>query len=313
MKKNEHYYDSVNTKLKQITYIFSDDSEENTHAFNTGLADWVSGPVDIKKLISKDSTHISAEYATEYLFFKETPNSIWNNVDFRLALLEAIPWDKLRENTFVKATTLVYPLNGYPAVEGFSYTDKIEAKKMMDAARQKFSINQDQIIPITFAITDSEYMQKKATLLKDAWQDLGVDLSIITVNSYEYLHKIQEINADLFSYTWIGDFADPLAFLELFRSNSTLNVTNWKNSEFDKLLDEAALYSDENHSKILAQAEQLLLNQGLIIPIQHPVSLNIIDLNSIGGWSVNSFDIHPLKYLFKKEQKINLPNVVLNY
>jgi oligopeptide transport system substrate-binding protein len=124
---------------------------------------------------------------------------------------------------------------------------------------------------------------------------------------------IQEINADLFSYTWIGDFADPLAFLELFRSNSTLNVTNWKNSEFDKLLDEAALYSDENHSKILAQAEQLLLNQGLIIPIQHPVSLNIIDLNSIGGWSVNSFDIHPLKYLFKKEQKINLPNVVLNY
>ena len=173
---------------------------------------------------------------------------------------------------------------------------------MMDAARQKLNIPQDQIIPITFAITDSEYMQKKATLLKDAWQDLGVDL-----------HKIQEINADLFSYTWIGDFADPLAFLELFRSNSTLNVTNWKNSEFDKLLDEAALYSDENHSKILAQAEQLLLNQGLIIPIQHPVSLNIIDLNSIGGWSVNSFDIHPLKYLFKKEQKINLPNVVLNY
>ena len=313
LKKNEYYYDSVNTKLKQITYIFSDDSEENTHAFNTGLADWVSGPADIKKLISKDSTHISAEYATEYLFFKETPNSIWNNVDFRLALLEAIPWDKLRENTFVKATTLVYPLNGYPAVEGFSYTDKIEAKKMMDAARQKLNIPQDQIIPITFAITDSEYMQKKATLLKDAWQDLGVDLSIITVNSYEYLHKIQEINADLFSYTWIGDFADPLAFLELFRSNSTLNVTNWKNSEFDKLLDEAALYSDENHSKILAQAEQLLLNQGLIIPIQHPVSLNIIDLNSIGGWSVNSFDIHPLKYLFKKEQKINLPNVVLNY
>ena len=34
---------------------------------------------------------------------------------------------------------------------------------MMDAARQKFSINQDQIIPITFAITDSEYMQKKAS------------------------------------------------------------------------------------------------------------------------------------------------------
>ena len=35
LKKNEYYFDSVNTKLNQITYIFSDDSEEITHAFNT--------------------------------------------------------------------------------------------------------------------------------------------------------------------------------------------------------------------------------------------------------------------------------------
>ena len=37
----------------------------------------------------------------------------------------------------------------------------------MDAARQKLNIPQDQIIPITFAITDSEYMQKKALKYPD--------------------------------------------------------------------------------------------------------------------------------------------------
>ena len=313
LRKNENYHDNKKTLLKQITIIFSDNEEENTHAFNTGIADWISAPVDIKKLISKKATQISAEYATEYIFFKENPNSICNNADFRLALLEAIPWEKLRENTFVKAQTLVYPLNGYPNVEGFYYTDLTESKKLMEQVRERLNISKEEIIPIIFAITNSEQMKAKADLLQEAWKELGVELSTIIIDNSEYLNNITQIPADLFSYIWIGDFADPLAFLELFRSNSTLNVTNWQSEQYDQLLNEAAFYTDENHSKLLAQAEQYLLNQGLIIPIQHPVSLNIIDLSVVGGWSVNSFNIHPLKYLFKKEQKLNIPNIVLNY
>ena len=110
---------------------------------------------------------------------------------------------------------------------------------------------------------------------------------------------------------WIGDFADPLAFLELFRGNSTLNVTNWSNPDFDALLNEAALYTNEKHNSLLGQAEQLLLDEAVILPVQHPVSLNVIDLNAVGGWAPNSFDIHPLKYLFKKETKPDVPNVVM--
>ena len=38
---------------------------------------------------------------------------------------------------------------------------------------------------------------------------------------HRYLESIPSWDADLFSYTWIGGFVDPLAFLELFRSTST--------------------------------------------------------------------------------------------
>lgn len=311
LKKNENYYDKEHTNLEQITILFSSEADENTFAYNTGSIDWIAASFNEKMLLSKDSIHLCAEFATQYLFFKFREGSLFNKADLRHALLEAVPWTELRANTYVQADTLVYALNGYPKVEGYVFTDPLEAKLLMKQARSELEIPEDQKITIKFAISDSEYMRKKAQLLKEAWEPLGIALETEEYGEYEYLGNIETSDADLFSYTWIGDFADPLAFLELFRGNSTMNVTNWNNPEFDRLLDEAALYNDENHNKLLAKAEQILLDDGVILPIQHPVSLNIINLNGIGGWAVNSFDIHPLKYLFKRETKDFIPNIVM--
>ena len=112
-------------------------------------------------------------------------------------------------------------------------------------------------------------------------------------------------------YSWIGDYADPMAFLELFRSGSTLNHSRYSNSLFDGLLNKAATTIDVSERyKILGQAEEKLLSDAVLIPIYHQVSLNIIDTDCIGGWSPNALDIHPLKYLFVKKKRINLPNMI---
>ena len=312
LEKNKNYYDSENTKLEKITILLSDDGVENVFAFNTGSADWISGSFDEKTLISKDSIHLSAEFATQYFFFKFSENSVFNNLNLRRALLEAAPWDELRANTYVQAQSLVYALNGYPKVEGYTFTDMHEAKILIKEARTELSIPEDETIKIRFAITDTDYMKKKAELLKNAWEPLGIQLETILFPEYGYLNKIGETDAELFSYNWIGDFADPLAFLELFRGNSTMNVTGWNNKEFNDLLDEAALYTDSRHNEILAKAEQLLLDNAVILPVQHPVSVNVINLDEVGGWAINAFDIHPLKYLFRrKNTATEIPNIAL--
>ena len=137
-------------------------------------------------------------------------------------------------------------------------------------------------------------------------------LLIKTKKSYEYFGQVRNSDSDMFIYTWIGDFADPLAFLELFRSDSSLNDALWKNAEYDALIDNAAVLSDEERYKLLAQAEVLLLDDCMVIPIYHPVISNVIDLTVVGGWSENAFDIHPLKYLYKKTEKSTVPNIVMN-
>ena len=50
--------------------------------------------------------------------------------------------------------------------------------------------------------------------------------------------------------------------------------------------------------KKLAEAEQFLLDEALILPVSHPVSLNAVDRNVLGGWFVNALNIHPFKYLY---------------
>ena len=321
LKKNPYYWDFVNTHLEQITYVQSDDEEDSAFCYNTGLADWVTSSINSEKVLDKSSLNLSAEFATSYLFFKSSSrrpsyvaegySSVWDFVEFRNALFEAIPWDDLRANTYVPATTLVYPLGGYPTVEGYSYTDSAEAYVLMKQAREKYGVEPDRILPLVLDISENSFTEDKLELLKKAFEPLGVELKVRTYPSAYYLSVVKESDADLFCYVWIGDFADPLAFLELFRSESSLNDSGWSNLEFDKLLEQAAIGSEEERIKLLAQAETLLLDNYVVVPIQHPVSFNVIDLSEVGGWYTNAFDIHPLKYLYKKTTKCKVPNIVL--
>ena len=308
LQKNARYYDAEKVQLEKITFLVRDDGAENTFAFNTGAVQWLNSSVEFERLIDKDTIHLSAEFATEYLFFKMS-GGVWDNAELRAALLEAVPWDDLRKDVFVKASTFVYPLNGYPQAQGYVYTDAQQAALLMKEARRSARIADCETLKLVFAV-NGERTKAQAELLKEAWKPLGVELTIKELPAERYLSLMESDTSDLFSYTWIGDFADPLAFLELYRSSSTLNVSGWSNAEFDNLLVRAAEASGDERVKLLSQAEQLLLDEALILPIQHPVSRSIIDLNAVGGWAANSFDIHPLKYLFRRETKPKLPNVV---
>ncbi len=310
LEKNTEYHDKDSVMIPGIKVIQSDDKEENAYLFNTGNADWITGGAEASQILNDNALHISAEFGTTFLFFK-IGNKPWDNKEFRTALLEAIPYDELRKNYSIPAHSLVYPLAGYPDVNGINDYDIDDAKELMEEARKNANISDEEIV-IVIACTEDEYMREWAELLKKAWEKLNVTVYIQTTPSYRYNSSIPNWNADVFSYSWIGDFADPLAFLELFRSGSTLNVANYSNKEFDSLLTEASeTNSSSEHLKILSKAEQLLLDDSMIIPISHPITMHIIDTTSLGGWQTNALDLHPLKYLYLKKQIKRLPNVVL--
>ena len=158
----------------------------------------------------------------------------------------------------------------------------------------------------------SDRQKAQSEILKNAWEPLGVELKVQTTPDDRYVDSIPGWNADIFSYSWIGDFADPIAFLELFRKNSTLNPSSWQDDKFEELITKANETNDvTEHYKLLAQAEQLLLDSGEVLPISHSISLHAVNLQLVGGWYVNALDIHPFKYFYLKEVKIeSAPNII---
>ena len=65
----------------------------------------------------------------------------------------------------------------------------------------------------------------------------------------------------------------------------------------------AATQKADERLKTLAEAETSLLKGGLLIPLNHTPSFNLIDLEEIGGWYKNALDIHPFKNLYRKTPK----------
>lgn len=300
-EKNPNYWDAENVALPGINIILSDNKNENTYLLNSGKADWITANINTETIIDKNTVHLNTQFSTEYLFFKTNREPL-DNPKVRNALLAAVNWELLRADHLIIADSLIFPLPYYPMIPGIGDTDIDYAKKLLAEAGIP-----ENTLEITFAIADDEYYFKLAKILEDSWSKIGVKLNIEKTPSYRYLNSISGWNADLFAYSWIGDFADPMAFLELFRGGSTLNETKWHNDNYDNLIEEGnKILDQEKRYEKLAEAEQLLLDNGVILPISHTVSFNVVDYTVLSGWTDNALDIHPFKYLFFKESEQNL-------
>lgn len=318
LKKNPYYWGKDKVTLERITFIQSDNPDENAYYYNTGAVDWIAGQVTQQNLLDLSSIQFNATFGTGFLYFKMSSkkpadsktSKLWDYPEFRNAVLEAFPWEAIHKKYIIPATTLVYPLSGYPQIEGFDYTDAIEASLKMKDAREKYGVPQEEIIPLVMHVFEHEFTEEDEKLMHDAFEPLGIELEIRKIPSYMYYATIASADADILVTSWIGDFADPLAFLELFRSGSTMNDSGWKNEKFDVLLEQAAAASEADRLNLLGQAENILLDDGMVLPLYRSVSSNIVDMKEVGGWYLNAFDIHPLKYLYKKQPKFNAENIV---
>jgi oligopeptide transport system substrate-binding protein len=161
-------------------------------------------------------------------------------------------------------------------------------------------------------VFENEFTEEEVAAIKNALEPLGVELKMRTYPSSMYYSTIASSDADVIFTSWLGDFADPLAFLELFRGGSTMNDSGWKNERFNELLEQAAVAGDDQtRLNLLGQAENILLDEAMVIPLYRAVTSSVIDLTEVGGWYSNAFDVHPLKYLYKKQPKYKADNIVM--
>jgi peptide/nickel transport system substrate-binding protein/oligopeptide transport system substrate-binding protein len=148
------------------------------------------------------------------------------------------------------------------------------------------------------------------SLMAAAWKELGVSAKIDVVASGRYFEALRRDDYDVGASTWIGDFADPYTFLQMFQRDSNLNDARYNDPEYERLMDSSMQQEGAERWATLAEAEKRLLEYGTVLPLFYPPSINIIDTNEIDGWYPNVLNIHPYKY-FSYRAFRPLPGVAL--
>lgn len=303
---NSHYWDKDQVSLPSIKILISDDAANLTYRFNLGEIHWLAGSSQIERILSPSSVQITPMFSTEYFFFRTTWGP-WADSRVRNALLRAVPWAELRASYIIPASTLVYPISGYPKLDGITAYNSAEAKTMLAEAG---ITNPSSLPPIVIRIPKADPFEKLAKILETAWTDLGFVVQLESIPFILYNDRLKEDTYTIAITSWIGDFADPLSFLEMFRKGSTLNDSGWHNSEYENMILESSSDSNgQDRYELLSRAEKLLLDEGVILPVAHNPALNVIASDELEGWYANVLDIHPFKFIRFIPRK-PLPGVV---
>jgi peptide/nickel transport system substrate-binding protein/oligopeptide transport system substrate-binding protein len=307
LAKNELYWDAARVVLKKITLRYTTDGDEAASLWNSGEARWISGEVNLDQLTDRSGIMVNAMFATHYYFIRSAHDP-WNDFRIRKALSLALPWEQIREGYFLPAKTLIYPIPGYPEITGIAQTDPEEARRLLAEAGYPKGVGLPELI---IRLTPTEEASRIGSIMAATWMEqLGVPVKIDVVPQREYFQSLKQNDYQVGFSTWIGDFADPYTFLQMWRRDSNLNDARYNDIDYETLMDKSMTEEGEKRWHTLAEAETILLDRGTVLPIAYSPAVNVVDIDELDGWFPNALDIHPVKYLSFKSLR-PLPGIAL--
>jgi peptide/nickel transport system substrate-binding protein/oligopeptide transport system substrate-binding protein len=305
--KNAGYWDAGRVSINKLTIKFTEDGDEASAMWNSGQARWIHGDVNLEALTDRSGIEVNAMFATHYYYIRSARKP-WDDHRLRRALSLVLPWEKIREGHALPAKTLIFPIPNYPRIDRQDESNIEEAERLIAQAGYPKSIGLPELV---IRITPSAEENRIAVLMARTWlETLGIPVKIEVIPYRQYFQALKANDYDVGHTTWIGDFADPYTFLQMWCRDSNLNDARHNDADYEALIEKSMNEEGTKRWETLAEAEKLLLTRGNVLPISYSPALNIIDLDEIDGWYPNVLDIHPFKYMAIKIRR-PLPGVVM--
>ncbi|KQL43447.1 ABC transporter substrate-binding protein [Brevibacillus choshinensis] len=277
LAKNDNYWDKDAVKVDKLEFSMVEDENTELSMFDNGELDWAGSPTSSLPTDAipalKDSGKMKTQpIAGTYWYKFNTEKAPFNNVKIRKAFTYAIDRQALIDNVLqtgqIPATGAVPPSMALNKDGYFKDKDLETAKKLLEEGMKEEGLT--KMPTVTLSYNTSEGHKKIAEAIQDQWKkQLGVDVKIENKEWKVYLEDLHQGNFQIGRMGWLGDFNDPINFLELYKDKKGgNNDTNWENPKYKELLNQSALEKDpEKRKAILAQAEQILMDEMPIMPI----------------------------------------------
>ncbi len=325
LEKNEHFYNADKVVTDKLVFAFNSDDASLLTNFQNGSYLFIdSVPNDeIKSLQSgdyKDQFYVEGQLGTYYISFNVNDSALdgFTEVEkskIRTALSLMIDRNYIVEEIgqagqvpaagFV-AMGLTEPDGkefiekngpnrdgaGYYSVADADYQancDKAVAllKEVADSSK-KFTMDGNAVVgfpTLTYITNDGSGHEAIAAYLQQVWSNYGFTIKVEVQEWATFLNTRKEGNYSIARNGWLGDYNDPISFLDMWVSGSGNNDCQfgkgahasyngyegktWAES-YDAIIAEVKTSNDSNKRfELMHDAEDILMESGAICPIYY--------------------------------------------
>lgn len=307
--RNERYWRRDTVRLRRIDALSVTKSGTALNLYLTGQADLIIDKslvpaVLIEKLRPRPDFH-AFTFLANYFYRFNTTRKPFNDPRVRLAFSAAIDRqrivDRITKAGELPATSFVPPgLEGFQPAAGVSYNPD-QARQLLAEAGYPGGKGFPRI-ELLYNYTDLN--GQVAVEIQAMWKEiLGVSVALRRQEWATYFKSLDELDYDIARSSWVGDYPDPLTFLDCFVSGRGNNRTGWSLPAYDKLIEQSNFEPDpQRRFKLLQEAEDLLVRQHApIAPIYYFTGIMFYDASKLGGIEGNLLDEHPIREIYWKE------------
>ena len=285
-EKNDNYWDKDSINLDKCELNYVENTDTQLSMYEAGDLDYVQVPTAYVSDY-KDKAEVFANGNVDFCYINsKSDNPVLGNKNFRLALNYALnrnDYNKLANaDTFTAFNGLVFPgLQAKDTTYGEAYDlnsysypldgDQDKATEYLNAAMQELGIANASDITVEVVTTDADSSKRIVETLQEQWQNaLGINVKIRQVTYADIYGKVfPEHDYEIGYGGWGSDYDDPYSYLELFKSDSSYNYSQYENPEVDQLLIASQDEPDtDKRMDELNQAEQDILADGAFVPLQ---------------------------------------------
>ncbi len=125
--------------------------------------------------------------------------------------------------------------------------------------------------------------------------NLGLDVRLYNQEFKVYLETMQQKSYDIAWSAWIGDYPDPMTFLDMNVTDGGNNRTGWSNTRYDQLVrDVQAVRDPAERSEMFYEMERIIGEECPVIPLYFYTSV-YAKSTEVKGWYPTLLDIHPFQ------------------
>lgn len=309
-EKNENYWDVASLGPDKLQFVLMSDPGSQLAAYETGELLMIDDvPTDEIAALSANSDFYKEGQLGTYYVSYNTQNEYLSNPLVRKALTLAIDREyicvEIGQAGQVPAGAFAAmglsdadPTKEFREVGGdyydpYDYEGNVELAK---AALAEAGYPNGEGLPVfEYLYNEGGSHDVIGQALQSMWAQIGVNVELVSQEWATFLNTRKNGEYDIARNGWLGDYNDPISFLDMWITGGGNNDAQWSNTDFDALISQVKASSDQaERMQLMHEAEDIIFDEWMLCPIYYYVDLYMVKD------SVDGVYCSPLGYKFFK-------------